>query len=173
MAAGVEEDPGFAVLVGESEDARLADLAHEVGAGRADERSVAQADPAAVEVLELPGEHCGIRKRCRGEHRRAGHRPMSTFRTPSARFLALRQASRPALSRLVQEWLPEGRREGSEWIALNPRRTDQTLGSFKVNLETGLWADFATGDTGGDAISLVSTLGVIIKYRRKILRLYR
>ena len=83
---------------------------------------------------------------------------MSTFRTPSARFLALRQASRPALSRLVQEWLPEGRREGSEWIALNPRRTDQSLGSFKVNLETGRWADFATGDAGGDAVSLLAYL---------------
>lgn len=54
----------------------------------------------------------------------------------------------------VQEWLPGGRREGPEWVALNPRRGDKALGSFKVNLTTGAWADFASGDSGGDAVSL-------------------
>ena len=79
-------------------------------------------------------------------------------RAHSARFRALRQASRPALSRLVRHWLPNGRREGNEWVALNPRRADRSLGSFKVNLETGRWADFATGHAGGDAISLLAYL---------------
>ena len=59
---------------------------------------------------------------------------------------------------LVVEWLPEGRREGQEWIALNPTRADSHLGSFKVNLVTGQWADFATGDKGGDLISLYGYL---------------
>ena len=48
--------------------------------------------------------------------------------------------------------------EGNEWVALNPRRPDRSLGSFKVNLHTGHWADFATGDKGGDAISLLAYL---------------
>ena len=33
------------------------------------------------------------------------------------------------------------------------------LGSFKVNRYNGRWADFATGDKGGDPISLVAYLG--------------
>jgi hypothetical protein len=33
-------------------------------------------------------------------------------------------------------------------------RADRHLGSFKINLRTGRWADFATGDAGGDLISL-------------------
>jgi hypothetical protein len=83
---------------------------------------------------------------------------MSIPRSSPARFRALQHASRPSLSRLVRDWLPNGRREGNEWVALNPRRADQSLGSFKVNLKTGLWADFATGNTGGDAVSLLAYL---------------
>ena len=29
-------------------------------------------------------------------------------------------------------------------------------GSFSVNLETGRWADFSTGDRGGDPVSLAA-----------------
>jgi hypothetical protein len=57
-------------------------------------------------------------------------------------------------SQLVPRWLPQGRRMGSEWVARNPTRTDRNPGSFKVNLRSGRWADFATGDCGGDLISL-------------------
>jgi hypothetical protein len=59
---------------------------------------------------------------------------------------------------IVARWLPNGRREGHEWVALNPRRNDRHLGSFKINLRTGQWADFATGDRGGDVISLSAYL---------------
>src|SRR5215211_3607828 len=83
---------------------------------------------------------------------------MSIPRCPPSRFRALQQASKPVLSRLVRDWLPDGRRAGNEWVALNPRRADRGLGSFKINLETGRWADFATGDAGGDAISLLAYL---------------
>lgn len=57
---------------------------------------------------------------------------------------------------LVSRWLPEGRREAGEWVALNPRRSDRSRGSFKVNLRTGRWGDFATGERGGDLISLAA-----------------
>ena len=59
---------------------------------------------------------------------------------------------------LIRRWLPNGRRVGTEWIALNPTRVDHHRGSFKVNLTTGRWADFATGDSGGDLISLAAYL---------------
>lgn len=55
---------------------------------------------------------------------------------------------------LVTSWLPDGRREGPEWVCLNPNRADTHAGSFKVNLATGVWSDFATRDAGGDLISL-------------------
>jgi hypothetical protein len=63
--------------------------------------------------------------------------------------LALRQSDA-----LVMAWLPDGRREGDEWVAINPTRPDGSKGSFKVNLKTGEWADFADGSKGGDLISL-------------------
>jgi hypothetical protein len=33
------------------------------------------------------------------------------------------------------------------------------MGSFKINLTSGRWADFATGDAGGDPVSLAAYLG--------------
>lgn len=57
---------------------------------------------------------------------------------------------------VVQSLLPNGRREGTEWVARNPLRADRRIGSFKVNLTTGKWADFATGDRGGDLVSLAA-----------------
>jgi len=59
---------------------------------------------------------------------------------------------------LVLRWLPNGRRDGAEWLALNPTRPDNTAGSFKVNIATGRWSDFATGDAGGDLVSLAAYL---------------
>lgn len=55
---------------------------------------------------------------------------------------------------LVPQWLPGGKARGSEWISRNPTRGDRAAGSFSCNMQTGLWADFATGDTGGDLVSL-------------------
>jgi hypothetical protein len=73
-------------------------------------------------------------------------------------FRALRATSLKRLRSLVKGWLPKGRLEGDEWVAFNPRRSDRRLGSFKINLRTGRWADFATGHKGGDAISLLAYL---------------
>ncbi|WP_319557924.1 VapE domain-containing protein [Thiomicrorhabdus sp.] len=57
-------------------------------------------------------------------------------------------------SGFVMQWLPGGKVDGHEYKALNPNRSDSRIGSFSVNLNTGAWADFATGDKGGDLISL-------------------
>jgi hypothetical protein len=72
--------------------------------------------------------------------------------------------NRAALSRadaVVLGLLPEGRREHREWVARNPLRPDKRLGSFKVNLSTGRWADFATGDAGGDLVSLAAYVAAL------------
>lgn len=52
------------------------------------------------------------------------------------------------------KYLPDGKRHGKEWSPKNPTRTDNKAGSFKINLNTGEWADFATGDKGSDIVSL-------------------
>ena len=59
---------------------------------------------------------------------------------------------------VARAFLPDGRRESAEWVARNPRREDHKPGSFKVNLRTGKWGDFATGEGGGDLVSLVAYL---------------
>jgi hypothetical protein len=70
----------------------------------------------------------------------------------------LKRAAASRLDQLLPKWLPNGHRAGSEWVARNPTRDDQEPGSFKINLRTGRWADFATGDKGGDIISLLAYL---------------
>ena len=79
----------------------------------------------------------------------------------STRRIAFRRIADAALDHaetIAARWLPDGRREGAEWVSLNPTRNDQRAGSFKVNLQTGAWGDFATGDRGGDLISLAAFL---------------
>ena len=59
---------------------------------------------------------------------------------------------------LVSEFLPEGTRKGTEWVARNPTRADREAGSFSVSLTDGRWHDFASGDGGGDLVSLAAYL---------------
>ena len=74
-------------------------------------------------------------------------------------FAAVNAAALAHMPALCARWLPDGRREGREWVALNPRRADRHPGSFKVNLQTGRWADFALADVkGGDPVSLAAYL---------------
>ncbi len=76
-------------------------------------------------------------------------------------FAAVNRAALAALPTLLRRWLPDGRQVGREYVARNPRRADKRAGSFKVNTRTGRWADFATGDAGGDVISLCAYLAGI------------
>ncbi len=76
-------------------------------------------------------------------------------------FEAINRAALAVLPSLLARWAPGGTVRGSEYVALNPTRADRSPGSFKVNLRTGKWADFATGDKGGDPISLAAYLAGI------------
>tara|TARA_R110000868_G_scaffold45045_1_gene149784 strand:+ start:44005 stop:44343 length:339 start_codon:yes stop_codon:yes gene_type:complete len=71
-------------------------------------------------------------------------------------FARVNSAALSDARRIVPALLPAGRMDGVEWVARNPQRSDRRLGSFKVNLDTGKWADFATGDRGGDLVSLAA-----------------
>lgn len=73
-------------------------------------------------------------------------------------FKAVASAALSSLPSLLSRWLPSGKKEGHEWKSPNPTRADNKAGSFSININTGMWADFATGDQGGDAISLYAYL---------------
>jgi hypothetical protein len=84
-------------------------------------------------------------------------------RTQAARwdrlgFSAIGQAALSHAPTLLRRWLPDGKVKGHEFCARNPRRADQNVGSFKINLITGHWADFAISAGGGDLISLAAYL---------------
>jgi hypothetical protein len=73
-------------------------------------------------------------------------------------FAEINRTALAAFPAVLARILPNGKRIGAEIVALNPRRADRRLGSFKVNRYNGRWADFATGDKGGDPISLIAYL---------------
>ncbi len=74
---------------------------------------------------------------------------------------------------ILRQLLPTGKKTGNEYIALNPKRSDKNLGSFRINTMTGKWADFATGDKGGDIISLYAYIKGInqLNAAKELLRL--
>ena len=73
-------------------------------------------------------------------------------------FGVVNAAALRALPILLARWLPDGRVNGREYEARNPNRADRHPGSFRVNLRTGRWSDFATGDRGSDPVSLSAFL---------------
>ena len=80
-------------------------------------------------------------------------------RNTAVDFDAINAAAMACLPALCARWLPDGRRIGREWETRNPCRVDRRPGSFKVNLKTGRWADFALPDArGGDPVSLAAYL---------------
>lgn len=75
---------------------------------------------------------------------------------PPIRFEALAQALLARAGHLVPAWLQGGHSRGHEYVCGG-------LGggagkSCSVNLTTGAWADFATGEQGGDLISLYAAM---------------
>lgn len=77
-------------------------------------------------------------------------------------FNAVNRAVLPQLLSLLLEWLPAGQCRGNEYVVKNPRRLDRHPGSFKINVVSGAWADFAVeGARGGDPVSLYAYLNDI------------
>jgi hypothetical protein len=55
----------------------------------------------------------------------------------------LNQKLLPHAETLIAQWTPDVRREVDELVMRNPAREDRELGSFKFNVTTGAWSDFA------------------------------
>ncbi|SDT32672.1 DUF927 domain-containing protein [Pseudomonas prosekii] len=85
-------------------------------------------------------------------------RPSNSVKRPS--FADVKSAALKDIGRVLSHLLPNGKRVdgGKEYTAPNPTRSDKRAGSLKINLSKGTWADFATGDKGGDLIDLVRYL---------------
>jgi putative DNA primase/helicase len=77
---------------------------------------------------------------------------------PQIDFARIARVALDASDRLLARWLPDGRKVNGEWQAKNPTRDDRHAGSFSVSITKGAWSDFATGDKGGDLISLYAYL---------------
>ena len=73
-------------------------------------------------------------------------------------FTAINRAALADLPAVLRHWMHDGQLIGEEFTAKNPTRTDRRPGSFRINCRTGLWADFATNDRGGDPVSLIAYL---------------
>ncbi|MEG3089521.1 hypothetical protein [Sphingomonas sp. PB4P5] len=74
-------------------------------------------------------------------------------------FDGINKAALAVLDAICRRWLSEGVLYGKEWVARNPTRADGKPGSFRINVQTGRWADFAVqGAKGGDVIGLAAYL---------------
>jgi hypothetical protein len=73
-------------------------------------------------------------------------------------FAEVKIAALADIRGVLGRFLPGGKVIRGEYVVLNPRRADRHPGSFRINLASGKWADFATGDRGGDIIALVAFL---------------
>lgn len=74
-------------------------------------------------------------------------------------MIDFQQINRDALSQmpgLLPALLPGGKAQGREYVFGDLAGTPGQ--SSSVNMETGQWADFATGDKGGDPVSLVAAI---------------
>ena len=57
---------------------------------------------------------------------------------------------------ILKRIIGAGRVEGGDYVALNPRRCDKKAGSFRIDIASGKFHDFATGDRGGSVIDLAA-----------------
>ena len=126
---------------------------------------------ASLYLTLAPGTNLVMRNSRKNSVSRSGHsnrvgtlnkqRHASTFvaNNRNIDFASINAVALENLHALVARWLPDGRKQGREWVALNPRRNDRSPGSFRINLQTGRWADFATDTArGGDPVSLAAYL---------------
>ena len=75
-----------------------------------------------------------------------------------ARFQDTNRLALTRIESVLAHWLPGGKVQKREYVVKNPARDDQNAGSFSVNLDTGQWYDFASGDKGGDLVALEAYL---------------
>jgi hypothetical protein len=73
-------------------------------------------------------------------------------------FSEVKVAALADIRGVLGRFLPGGEVICGECVVLNPRRADRHPGSFKINIRSGKWSDFAVDAKGGDLILLVAYL---------------
>jgi len=71
-------------------------------------------------------------------------------------FEIVNAAALAAYPGLLQRWFRAGRLEAGEFVVGNLRGDPGA--SLKINVKSGLWSDFATGEKGGDPVSLYAAI---------------
>ncbi len=71
-------------------------------------------------------------------------------------FKELASKLNPHIDHIIIDLVPGGSRSGAEYRASSIRGGPGK--SFSINMNTGMWADFATGEKGGDIISLAAAV---------------
>jgi MT-A70 protein len=116
-----------------------------------------------LETRRRPARNRGLGKdqELGSAHARLGRPAVPQKRARKVRpldFAEINQAALAAFPVVLTRILPGGEHVGAELVAIDPSRADRRTGSFKIKRYNGRWADFATGDKGGDPISLVAYL---------------
>lgn len=75
---------------------------------------------------------------------------------PPINFKALAEALLAMAEHLVPQWLSGGKRWGHEWVCGSLQGEEGE--SCSINLNTGQWGDFASGEQGGDLLSLYAAI---------------
>ena len=117
----------------------------------------------ACERHQLTAWEVEFVRSCRARFRPLTEKQLQTLRRIAAgrpNYQAINNAALPALQEILERWAPGGKVTGHEYVALNPKRSDTQLGSFRINLNTGQWAEFApcAKAQGGDVVSLAAWL---------------
>lgn len=71
-------------------------------------------------------------------------------------FEKLKQQYKQYPIETLKRLLGNGKTEGGDYVALNPRRSDKKTGSFRIDIASGKFHDFATGDRGSSIIDLTA-----------------
>lgn len=71
-------------------------------------------------------------------------------------FDAVNRAALANMPAVLHRLLPAGKQRGHEWCVGNLQ--GEAGSSLKINMNSGLWCDFATGERGGDLISLTAAV---------------
>ena len=71
-------------------------------------------------------------------------------------FEELKQQYKQYPIETLKKLVGNGKIEGGDYVALNPRRSDKKSGSFRIDIASGKFHDFATGDSGSSIIDLTA-----------------
>ena len=70
-------------------------------------------------------------------------------------FQEIKQQYKQCPIEILKRLVENGKIEGGNYVALNPRRSDKKAGSFRIDIASGKFHDFSTGDSGSSIIDLV------------------